>query len=182
MPDIDRLVEVRACRQGSGYLIADRLVLTAWHVVRPPSLGAGFPASVFVRVEGDISEGVAPASTEIEAQVIWPPRDPSSDLDFALLRLSRASLRRAITAVEWAVLDEHGRLEIRAMGYPDSAIDYSCEIRDIKEIDGWVQLGDGHRQRREQRGTFVIRQIAEDLPKGDAAGAWSAMSGAPVST
>jgi hypothetical protein len=44
------------CRRkgGSGYLIIDRLVLTAWHVLRPEHPGDTTPSTVQVRLEGRI--------------------------------------------------------------------------------------------------------------------------------
>jgi WD40 repeat protein len=175
MPDAARLVEVRAQRQGSGYLITDRLVLTAWHVIRPAP-GAPLP-QVAVRVEARIAPRAAPVSVEEPAQLLWPQEEPGEDLDFALLLLA-APL--PVEPVSWAALAESGRLEVQTIGYPDVAIDAARRLRDTKEVSGWTRLGDRLRERREGRGTFEIRMADEDQPPGPPAAAWPAMSGAAV--
>jgi WD40 repeat protein len=177
MPDADRLVEVRALREGSGYLITDRLVLTAWHVIRPAT-GEDAPSQVRVRVEGRIAAGCEPSSIEEPASLLWPLTDPGEDLDFALLLLEKPL--PAATPLSWAPLADSGRLDVQAVGYPDASIDRSRSTRDTKEVNGWSHLGDRIRKRREGRGTFAIRLRDEDQPRGTPASAWPAMSGAAV--
>jgi len=176
MAHADRLVEVRALRAGSGYLITDRLVLTAWHVVRPGA-GEEVPSQVRVRVEGRIGPGNRPSSIEEPASLLWPLSEPGEDLDFALLLLGEP---HDLGPICWAPLGDAGRLDVHALGYPDASIDRSVNTRDTKEVNGWTHLGDRLRERREDRGTFAIRLRDEDQPEGTPASAWPAMSGAAV--
>jgi HEAT repeat protein len=177
MPDKDRLVEIRAPRAGSGYLVTDRLVLTALHVIRPPT-GEAPPLKVCVRLEGRIPRGSTPSDAEDLARVLWPVEPCDSDDDFALLLLDTPF---STDPARWAPLDEDaGRLKLRAIGYPDVAIDKTLMRRDTKGVEGWTDLGDGIRKRKQRRGTFTLRLIDEDQPPGNPADAWPAMSGAPV--
>jgi hypothetical protein len=86
MPDIRRLVEVKGVLDGSGFLIADRLILTAWHLLRPPA-GKRVERKCRVRIEGDIAPEAPPESADRIADLLWPLGEPGEDLDFALLGL-----------------------------------------------------------------------------------------------
>jgi hypothetical protein len=97
------------------YLITNRLVLTAWHVIRPLS-GKDRPSQIKVRAEGRIDEGQPASSAEELAQVLWPQELPDDDHDFALLQLCEPL---PLDPVQWLSLDGlqgHGRIDFRAIG------------------------------------------------------------------
>ena len=178
MPDINCLVEVRGVRQGSGYLIAPSLVLTAWHLIRPDPANVSL-AAIAVRVEGEIGEDTELSSADRRARVIWPDHEPGSDFDFALLRIETSSTV-AVPVVHWSPLEGIGRMDVQALGYPNLAMNQTHKTRDTKDVQGWTNLGDSWRQRKKGIGAFEIRLQSEDLPEESAANAWPAMSGAAV--
>src|SRR5271166_4463883 len=116
MPDVGRLVEVKGVKEGSGFLIADRLVLTAWHLVQPcPSSDEAPTSTVRVRLERDIKPGTPPEDAlRIETR-IWPQNPPGEDLDFALLSIQYDPAEPSDIpeeVVPWASLDRWGEIEV----------------------------------------------------------------------
>lgn len=178
MADMGRLVEVVARRTGSGYLIADRLVLTSFHLFRP-ALGQALDVAATIRIEAEVGDHPDPALANRPARLIWPLDDLGIDLDFALLVLGQRHDIADNDALTWMPLGNSGRLEVNALGYPDTAKLNARGIRDTREISGWVMLGDQHR-RLKQGGMFDIRMSDEDTPVGKSPIAWPGMSGAAV--
>ena len=182
-PDLGRLVEIKGSSEGTGYLIADGLVLTAWHLLRSPS-GAPLPRQVRVRLQRNLRPNAGVADADQAATVLWPIDEPGDDLDFALVSLSS---RRADNppdsfepSIPWAPLGQWGEVEVTSVGYPDAAIDAARSRRDTKGITGRIQLADNIRALADGRGLLTIRLKDEDTPPQPAAVAWPAMSGAPV--
>ncbi|MEV0909254.1 tetratricopeptide repeat protein, partial [Streptomyces hokutonensis] len=138
--DVRRVVEiwnpVGKC-SGTGYLVADDIVLTALHSV----LGCGV---LEVRGLGSDSKWLA-------AEVLWPLTEPLPDLerepqaDGALVRITDAGWLPPAGAdpVRWGRIDggpvvaDEGRLECVAVGFPKSEV--RDGIRDTKEIRGHIE-------------------------------------------
>src|SRR5471032_812358 len=177
MTDTDRLVEVKGISEGSGFLIADGLILTAWHLLRP-SPGVAPASIVQVRIQRDIRAGEPLKKAEQLATRLWPlTGEPGENFDFALLAIPRS---QQITPVPWASLSKWGSVEVTAVGYPDVAIDQKLLRRDSKGISGWIQSADNVRSLSEVRGTLTMKIRDEDAPAVPPAEAWPAMSGAAV--
>jgi hypothetical protein len=109
----DRVVDVRAHRpdgttaMGSGYLVAERLVLTAAHVVFDTS--GGMAGSVTLRPMG--------AQRPLGGRVVWPPeRGP---LDAAVVEISEADWRATrLGRLRWGrVTGRAARIDCEAMGF-----------------------------------------------------------------
>ncbi|MBK3580650.1 tetratricopeptide repeat protein, partial [Streptomyces sp. MBT65] len=138
--DVRRVVEiwnpVGKC-SGTGYLVADDIVLTALHNV----LGCGV---LEVRgLDGD--------SKWRAAEVLWPLTEPLPDLerepqaDGALVRITDAGWvpPEGADPVRWGRIDagpvvpDEGRLACVAVGFPKSEV--RDGIRDTKEIRGHIE-------------------------------------------
>ncbi|MGY4305161.1 hypothetical protein ACVIJ6_002404 [Bradyrhizobium sp. USDA 4369] len=186
MPELGRLVEIKGDRdhqEGTGFLIADGLILTGWHVLRPPP-GDPFPSRVRVRLERDFEPRKAVDEKDKIADILWPESDPGDDLDFALLGLPASNGKlppgTSVAPVRWASLGRWGQVEVTAVGYPDTAVDDKLERRETKGISGLIQLADNARALAEGTGLLKITLRDEDTPSEPAAKAWPAMSGAAV--
>ncbi|HYI82013.1 MAG TPA: hypothetical protein VEX11_02240, partial [Acetobacteraceae bacterium] len=147
MPDARRVVEVKSTLEGSGYLIAPRLILTARHVVWPPP---GQVAKVEVRILRRYLAAVGAERIATEAaEVVWPPADqgePVADLDFALLHLLGPGLQVPLEA--WGELGTWGMQKVEAVGFPSWAVTPEGHVRrglpegETGAVSGTVALGD----------------------------------------
>jgi hypothetical protein len=175
MPNIGRLIEIKGRTEGTGYLIAPGIVLTAWHVVCPEAETAFVP--VKVRVQRDMSDE---SGGEQIATLIWPTElsKTGSDLDYALLKIPKS--RSADAPVLWGSIGAWGEVQVTAVGYPDVAIDPRTGRRDTRGVTGWIQAADRARGLALGHGTHTMRIRSEDSPAGPPALAWPAMSGSPV--
>lgn len=82
MPSANRCIEIKSTIEGSGYLLTDRLILTAAHVL-------GDHSDAIVRIEHEIEPNQPPSAHDRTARTIWPiggARDPHDD--YALLALA----------------------------------------------------------------------------------------------
>jgi len=175
----DRLVEVKGKSKGSGFLIADGLILTASHLLRPRPGVAPAPI-VQVRIQRDIKPGEPLKNAEQTATILWPTKeDPGEDFDFALLAVQKPGARQN-EPVSWASLPDWGTLNVTAAGYPDVATDPKLARRDSKGISGWIESADNVRSLKEGRGTLTMKMMDERAPAGHPAEAWPGMSGAAV--
>ncbi|MFE9602648.1 tetratricopeptide repeat protein, partial [Streptomyces hokutonensis] len=137
--DVRRVVEiwnpVGKC-SGTGYLVADDIVLTALHNV----LGCG---ALEVRTLGSDSKWLA-------AEVLWPLTEPPDlerepQADGALVRITDPGWVRpaGVEPVRWGRIDggpvvaDEGRLACVAVGFPRSEV--RDGIRDTKEIRGHIE-------------------------------------------
>ncbi|MFI5888130.1 trypsin-like peptidase domain-containing protein [Streptomyces sp. NPDC051554] len=128
-PDGGRVAVVRARRQGSGYLLTPRLVLTAAHVVR-------YETRVHVAVPG----GLASRS----CSVFWRPDDDRT-CDAALLLadddLVDATAAAAFTPVVWGEIDTLEPQErCTALGFPNVQRDEQRRLQS-DQIMGTVSAG-----------------------------------------
>ncbi|MFD0314765.1 trypsin-like peptidase domain-containing protein [Streptomyces flavalbus] len=149
--------------QGSGYLVAPGLVLTAAHVVtpRPPS------GQVLVELPRALPGAVLPA------EVVWSRYD--DDVDAALLRLDGGPAE--VPPLRWGelVTELPGR-EVEAAGFPRMQRT-PTGIRGLEQLTGHVHPGTGAPGRRYEilSGTAPVRS-----GERDGTTPWSGMSGAAV--
>lgn len=117
--DTARVVEVwvpHLGRVGSGYLLSERLVLTAYHVVDGLVPGA----AVEVRPLGDSAEGVWSG-----ARVCWPPGPVDlravPGLDAALLEIDTAGqIGPLVGTVRFGEITGPDRVPCEGLGFPDA--------------------------------------------------------------
>ncbi|MFF1378429.1 tetratricopeptide repeat protein [Streptomyces sp. NPDC058308] len=137
--DVRRVVEIwnPAERQaGTGYLVADRVVLTALHNVR----GAG----------GLEVRRLDPGGRETwaAAEPLWPGPEQEAQADAALIRVTDGAWTPPAGAepVRWGRIDGapgEGRLGCLAVGFPRSEV--RGGVRDTKEIRGHIETLTGLR-------------------------------------
>jgi len=198
MPEIDRLVEIKTSasgkviEEGSGYLIAPNLVLTAAHVVAG---GNGFG----LRILGEYRRKVGEARLETRAgRPVWPDSKTLAELgsakvidpdnDFALLTFDGPTLVPADPVI-WHGIPV-GLLDVEGLGFPSSAIFKNKWLarlmgkppfreRDTQLVAGKVRGGDAWKQRAYGAGEFAIEMPPERLPEGAKEG-WKGVSGAAL--
>jgi hypothetical protein len=189
MPDPYRVVEVFGASEGSGYLISQRLVLTARHVVCPKAGQPGQPTQVRV-LRDYLNATPKDRVTAPRARQIWPPEGCSDDTsDFALLVIDSPASPND-RPIYWGELPVWGETSVDALGFPDSALFTNQYLqqagrgpfreRDTRPVSGLVTPGSGLKAREAYgAGGFDIVLRAEDQPSGSA-DAWKGMSGAAV--
>jgi len=169
MVEFKRVCEVYAgsARCGSGYLIADRLVLTAGHAVGPTG------SSVLVRC-------AATGAVLLDGTVAW--RQYGGETDEALLEITdpRWVAPPDLAPVRWGrLVTAKGGIPCEAAGFPDAQLRRSGAVvvmRDLAHLTGTINPLDG--------GKWGILQIsvtsAAPDPAGLAASLWAGLSGAAV--
>ncbi|MDF3300101.1 trypsin-like serine protease [Streptomyces tropicalis] len=110
---------------GTGYLIADRAVLTARHLVVDAN---GHPGRVVVH--GMFSSEPLPAT------VVWTPA--STTVDVALLELAAPSAR--LKNVRWGRIDGGRPREVSGVGFPSRQGRNPDGVRHSDHLWGWVTL------------------------------------------
>lgn len=190
--DLSRIVEIKADRrEGTGYLIAPSLVLTAWHVVGPEGGRAADVASIRIRILGEQDLSNPTEAVTRAATVLWPPEDLGKRLDFALLRVGAVegaapamTLARA-PPVLYVDVPLQGQIEIQAAGFPTGNIASfdrpgggTSLRRDTWEIEGSFSAGTGLLA-RSQGGRLEIG-IKPKLRPGESKEAWKGISGAAL--
>ncbi len=170
-PDPHRLVGVLAPKPGgeslgTGYLIGDTLVLTAWHVVKETPAGG----NVSVVFPEPPAGGVA---GHLGAIAVW--HDP--DLDACLLRITEDGWSRADDPAarwwSWGLIHGDRQVEVRSVGFPRAARRDGKARRHVAL--GRITPGTGGAGR-----AFALQVTNEtplDAPDGTQ---WAGMSGAPV--
>lgn len=188
MTDVSRVVEVRGAKEGTGFLIGPRLVLTAWHVLCPDAR-APFPSRVAVRILGDYARaGGTNRLKPRSAELLWPRTVATQDYDFALLRIVDEVPDLNVPFVPWSDLQRAEAIDVEVIGFPDFGIftNFSFEPaspqreRDTVALEGRVHVGSSWKQHRVYNQGFfdvVVRQ--EDAPAGSHID-WEGISGAAV--
>lgn len=154
-----RVVDVlHGSRFGSGFLVTDRLVLTAKHVVRPGE-------DAYVRTLSN--------ERQLRVELVWW----GSDVDAALLRIIDSTWvpPEGLTPVRWGrLITMKYSVPCEAIGFPWSQ-EQPDGRRDTEHLRGEINLGTGLLDGRYQ---ISVSSGAPDTP---AAGlAWAGMSGAAV--
>jgi hypothetical protein len=190
MYDENRIVEVKALNPdgkiagaGSGYLVAPRLVLTAWHVVRSGQ-------TIQLRIYRDFRKSAGTALSPMKPAIrVWPIAEADEENDFALLKLD-ASEGSNDAPVQWIPLPSSGRHPIYGIGFPDHAITWNSRLarllglapfrqRETYPIAGEFIAGGGLKGYDEGVGTFDVIMTEESLPEGSIEG-WEGVSGSAL--
>ncbi|MFH8608778.1 tetratricopeptide repeat protein [Streptomyces sp. NPDC018029] len=173
--DVRRVVEIwnpGEGRVGTGYLVADRIVLTALHNVR----GAG--GLEVRRLDPDGHEQWT------EAELLWPEPAPDPQPDAALIRVTGASwapLPSGAAPLRWGRIDAavtESRLGCLAVGFPRSEV--RDGVRDTKEIRGHVETLTGLKSGGDVITAHVDRVATPSKPEPDEKSRWSGASGAAL--
>lgn len=167
-----RLVEVWASRRrGSGYLVADRLVLTAAHVLRRAD--GDFESTLDVR----FLHGSPGGSVPLAARLAWVRYDgPDSGVDAAFVEITAPEWAPPpeIHPVVWGSLDGDGPgILVQVAGFP-TALDMRADT-DADQVSAVINPLSGVRSGR-------MHLITESAPARSADGQslWSGVSGGPV--
>ncbi|MCD7440989.1 serine protease [Streptomyces lincolnensis] len=172
--DIRRVTQIWAPQIGraaTGYLIGDRVVLTAWHAIAEPGDATQHPLEVRLFDEEGESEWAT-------ARRLWPTespdlaRDPASDV--ALLEITDSRWAPpSLPPVRWGRVSGRDRIPCRAVGFPRSEAqpDYSRGTKDISgHIERYTGLGTG---------LLTIHVDTSAVPRTrDGQSAWAGGSGA----
>ena len=165
---------------GTGYLVADRLVLTAYHNVRH----AGCVSGRAVEVRRLALHGQQPA-TWTAAEVLWPEQPPPIDADphadAALLLITDSEWQppNAVAPVRWGRLPDPvrattTRVACVAVGFPEA--EERDGRRDTKQISGHIETLSGLKSGLI---TAHIDQVATPGADGGSS-PWSGASGAAL--
>ncbi|MFE2534212.1 FxSxx-COOH system tetratricopeptide repeat protein [Streptomyces sp. NPDC059371] len=164
---------------GSGYLITDRLVLTAYHNVQGASSTS--PRAVEVRPLALHGEK---QSEWVAAEVLWPEQPPDIDqdphTDAALLRITGSAWHppAPLEPVRWGRLPAPSpgtagaRVDCVAVGFPEA--EQRDGTRDTKQISGHIETLSG------LKSGLITAHIDDVATPNTASGAssWSGASGA----
>ncbi|MEW2388805.1 tetratricopeptide repeat protein [Streptomyces venezuelae] len=156
---------------GTGYLVADRIVLTALHNV------LGTTGQVEVRRLDPGAGGGRWAAAEL----LWPERAQDPEVDVALIRVTDSAWTAAdgVDPVRWGRIDAsvvEERLGCLAVGFPRSEV--RDGVRDTKEIRGHVESLTGLKSGGERITVYVDGVAAPSKP--DRKSRWSGTSGAAL--
>ncbi|MEU5687887.1 FxSxx-COOH system tetratricopeptide repeat protein [Streptomyces venezuelae] len=156
---------------GTGYLVADRIVLTALHNV----LGSTGRVEVRRLVPG------AGADRWATAELLWPERAQDPEVDVALIQVADGAwtVPDGMDPVRWGRIDAavvEERLGCLAVGFPRSEV--RDGVRDTKEIRGHVESLTGLKSGGERITVYVDRVAAPSKPDGKSR--WSGTSGAAL--
>jgi tetratricopeptide (TPR) repeat protein len=187
LPDLERVVEVlvppRGDRDwgiGSGYEIADGLILTARHV-----LGDAETARVRFR-------GGRAGECELQGKLEWPPSETGSQsgederLDLALLRVHKAGDMPHADVPDVGEPEQVvGRIPFCAVGFPRFKRRIRRDrppLRETQQVDGTIPLGTNVKSRQLALETraYPPRPPEPDADGGRRPSPWEGMSGAAV--
>ncbi|MGW2225596.1 hypothetical protein [Streptomyces formicae] len=170
--DVRRVVEIwnpgGQGRVGTGYLVADRVVLTALHNVS----GAG--ELEVRRLDPEGREGW------VGAELLWPEGELESQVDAALIRVTGGGWGPVGgDPVRWGRIDAavgESQLGCLAVGFPRSEV--RDGVRDTKEIRGHIETLTGLKSGGELITAYVDGVATPGKP--DAKSRWSGASGAAL--
>jgi hypothetical protein len=184
-----RLVEIKASKTGTGYLIGSGLILTCRHILQSP--GGTLAASLEVRLLREVLSREGEERYAFKAaRLIWPTNDKEDTGDFALLATSERAFTMEGAPLEdelyWSALPALDEAIVYAIGFPDfgllktagSDARLVATERDTRPVRGRVLGGSGLKAQMYGRSEFEIVPYSEDLPENKLA--WAGMSGAPV--
>ncbi|MFJ4621457.1 FxSxx-COOH system tetratricopeptide repeat protein [Streptomyces sp. NPDC088812] len=164
---------------GTGYLVTDGLVLTAYHNVRHAGSGSGRA----VEVRRLALHGQQPTAW-LAAQVLWPEQPPGIDqdphTDAALLLITDPAWRppAAAAPVRWGRLPVPGGARTRvacvAVGFPEA--EHRDGHRDTKQIGGHIETLSGLKSGLI---TAHVDEVATPRATGGPS-SWSGASGAAL--
>lgn len=169
--DRRQVVEVLGSRSGSGLLLAERLVLTAAHLL--------FPVSGQVRVDeraaGEVEVRLADGADRYAARCVWARYEsPDRGLDAALLEItSPAWPSLATAAVRWGELAGSAEARVHAFGFPDATV--RAGVAELSPATGIVHTDSGTWSGRPE---IVVDGEPERGPDGPSL--WAGLSGGPV--
>ncbi|MFI1681845.1 tetratricopeptide repeat protein [Streptomyces sp. NPDC020607] len=171
--DVRRIVEIwnpGAKLSGTGFLVADRIVLTALHNV----LGEGQP-------EVRRLDPAARDDRWAAAELLWPGLAQDPQVDVALIRVTDGAWTApdGMDPIRWgriegAVVEE--RLGCLAVGFPRS--EERGGVRDTKEIRGYVESLTGLKSGGERITVHVNESAVPSKPDGKSR--WKGTSGAAL--
>jgi hypothetical protein len=164
------VVEVLGERTGSGLLLADRLVLTAAHLLFPAGrVTAG------KRAAGGVEVRLADGGNKHAARCAWEQYEgPDHGLDVALLEITSLGWKPpAVAAVRLGRLEGSAEARVHAYGFPDAAI--RAGVAELSPVTGIVHTDSGVRSGRPE---IVVDGEPERGPGG--ASLWAGLSGGPV--
>ncbi|MFJ3304786.1 tetratricopeptide repeat protein, partial [Streptomyces sp. NPDC086549] len=182
--DVQQVVEVwdpTGQVAGSGYLITDRLVLTAYHNIQQ----AGSSSERAVEVRRLARHGEEPASW-MAAEVLWPEQPPDIEqdphTDAALLLITDSAWQPPASAapLRWGRLPApspgtaEARITCVAVGFPEA--EQRDGKRDTKHIRGHIETLSGLKSGLI---TAHIDQVATPTAAG-ASSSWSGASGSAL--
>ncbi len=151
------------CRVGSGYAVADRVVLTTAHVLTEAGLVVGGPAQVSLLGCREWSP----------AAVAWL----DAGLDVALVRVDESSPwpAREMSVLRWGRLAGNEPVTAAAIGFP-WAQERPDSVRDTEHVVGFVPPGAGV-----ESGQLHLTVLsAAPQPRPGAASPWAGISGAAL--
>ena len=169
--DRRRVVEVLGARSGSGLLLADRLVLTAAHLL--------FPVAGHVladeRAAGEVTVRLADGRDEYAARCVWARYEgPDRGLDAALLEITGPGWELpGVAGMRVGRLAGSAEARVHAFGFPDA--DVRAGAAELSPVTGTVHTGSGARSGRPE---IVVGGEPERGPKGESL--WAGLSGGPV--
>ncbi len=168
--DRRRVIEVLGERSGSGLLLADRLVLTAAHL-----LFRGGRVLADERAAGDVMVRLAGGGDRHAARCVWARYEgPDRGLDAALLEITSPGWTSvAVAGVRLGRLAGSAEARVHAFGFPDAAV--RAGVAELSPVTGTVHTDSGAQLGRPE---IVVDGEPGRGPEG--VSLWAGLSGGPV--
>ena len=168
--DRRRVIEVLGERSGSGLLLADRLVLTAAHL-----LFRGGRVLADERAAGDVMVRLAGGGDRHAARCVWARYEgPDRGLDAALLEITSPGWTSvAVAGVRLGRLAGSAEARVHVFGFPDAAV--RAGVAELSPVTGTVHTDSGAQLGRPE---IVVDGEPGRGPEG--VSLWAGLSGGPV--